>query len=91
MSEHYAEVEPAPGEIPDERIRERAYELYEARSGGDAVSDWLQAERELRSALERASPLPEASAKARSRQIGSPSGGGAEASWIQATPRGREA
>jgi len=31
-------------------IRERAYQLYLARSGGpgDAARDWLQAERELR-------------------------------------------
>jgi len=31
-----------------DRVRVRAYEIYEHRSGqGDAVSDWLQAEREL--------------------------------------------
>jgi len=34
----------------EERIRARAYEIYQARRGGpgDAISDWLQAERELR-------------------------------------------
>ncbi len=34
-------------------IRQRAYEIYLARSGrpGDPVADWLQAERELRSQL----------------------------------------
>jgi len=34
----------------DEQIRSRAYEIYLARSGapGDALSDWVQAERELR-------------------------------------------
>jgi hypothetical protein len=36
-------------EIPEERIRMRAYEIYLARGdgAGDAVSDWHQAEREL--------------------------------------------
>jgi hypothetical protein len=36
-------------------IRERAYYIYLARGGanGDAVSDWLQAERELREELRR--------------------------------------
>jgi|SRR5687767_5141540 hypothetical protein len=34
----------------ERRIAERAYELYEQRGGrdGDAFSDWLQAESELR-------------------------------------------
>jgi hypothetical protein len=36
----------------DSEIRQRAYEIYTARGGwgssGDAVSDWLQAEQELR-------------------------------------------
>lgn len=39
-------------EITPDRVRARAYELFQARRGtperGDAVSDWLQAERELR-------------------------------------------
>lgn len=32
-----------------ERVRERAYAIYQSRQGGagDATSDWLQAEREL--------------------------------------------
>lgn len=36
-------------QITPERIRARAYEIYEARNGapGDPTSDWLQAEREL--------------------------------------------
>ncbi|MGB2985347.1 MAG: DUF2934 domain-containing protein [Phycisphaerae bacterium] len=36
-------------EVPEERIRTRAYEIHLARAGspGDAQSDWLQAEREL--------------------------------------------
>ena len=36
-------------EVPEERIRTRAYEIYLARrdSPGDAVSDWFQAEHEL--------------------------------------------
>lgn len=42
--------EPAP---TFEQIRKRAYEYYLERSGapGDATSDWLQAERELRQLL----------------------------------------
>ena len=36
----------------DERIRQRAYELYCSRgqSDGDPIQDWLEAERQLRSA-----------------------------------------
>ncbi len=36
-------------EITPERIRVRAYEIFQARNGGpgDADSDWAQAEREL--------------------------------------------
>lgn len=36
-------------EVTPERIRVRAYEIYQARNGapGDADSDWCQAEREL--------------------------------------------
>lgn len=45
----------ARAEATPERIRTRAYEIFQERSGrgaaGDALSDWLQAERELR--LER--------------------------------------
>ncbi len=37
--------------VTPESIRARAYEIFQARRGtaerGDAVSDWLQAEREL--------------------------------------------
>lgn len=36
-------------EITPDRIRLRAYEIYESRNGGpgDALADWVQAEREL--------------------------------------------
>lgn len=36
--------------VDDQRIRVRAYELYEKRNGGDgdAESDWYKAEAELR-------------------------------------------
>ena len=36
--------------VTDEQIRARAFEIYLARNGasGDAASDWIQAERELR-------------------------------------------
>lgn len=40
-----------PGVSPsDEEVRRRAHEVYLARNGGqgDAMSDWLTAERELR-------------------------------------------
>jgi hypothetical protein len=45
----------------DDRIRQRAYELYCSRnqSGGDAIEDWLEAERQVlsaRSATEGAAP-----------------------------------
>ena len=35
--------------ITEEHIRERAYEIYLERGGGDgrALDDWLQAERDL--------------------------------------------
>lgn len=41
----------AQAPVDDERIRFRAYELYEKRNGGagDAESDWYEAEAELRS------------------------------------------
>ncbi len=42
---------PAPkAAVSDEQIRRRAYEIYLRRNGGpgDARSDWLQAETELR-------------------------------------------
>ncbi len=44
---------PSPGM---EEIRKRAYEIFLAResSAGDAGSDWLQAERELRQESARA-------------------------------------
>jgi hypothetical protein len=40
------------GESREEEIRRRAYSIYEARAhrgeAGDALSDWLKAEQELR-------------------------------------------
>jgi len=38
----------------EERIRQRAYEIYMARGGaaGDAMADWFQAERELRAGMQ---------------------------------------
>jgi hypothetical protein len=45
-----------PGDLADivhtAEVQRRAYEIYLGRNGapGDAVSDWLQAERELRDA-----------------------------------------
>lgn len=38
-----------PQQSSEERIRNRAYQLYEQRggSGGDAESDWLRAETEI--------------------------------------------
>lgn len=39
----------------DEQIRARAFQIYQRRGGGpgDAQSDWIQAERELRAELGR--------------------------------------
>lgn len=44
-------------EVTPDRIRLRAYEIYQARNGapGDAESDWAQAERELNG---RSAPVP---------------------------------
>jgi len=43
----------APGALPEETIRTRAYQLYREREGraGDAMGDWLAAEREYREIL----------------------------------------
>jgi hypothetical protein len=40
----------AADEPSEEKIRERAYQIYVSRNGGpgDAVSDWLEAEAQLR-------------------------------------------
>jgi hypothetical protein len=39
-----------PSPISDDAIRDRAHEIYEARTGepGSAVEDWLKTEREPR-------------------------------------------
>jgi len=44
----------AQAEPMEERIRQRAYEIYMARGGaaGDAMADWFQAERELRAGMQ---------------------------------------
>lgn len=43
------DVVPASQESIEEKIRNRAYELYESRAGapGDPESDWYQAEAEI--------------------------------------------
>jgi len=59
---HYLEVPAKPDtrrEISREQIEQRAYELYLARGGrpGDALGDWLAAERELLSGTPVFPPL----------------------------------
>jgi hypothetical protein len=46
--EAVATPQPAADAVAEERIRLRAYELFCERreGGGDAISDWLRAERE---------------------------------------------
>ena len=47
---------PEPEDLPiEERIRQRAYELYVARgsASGSEIDDWLQAEEEILEAQER--------------------------------------
>jgi hypothetical protein len=46
--------------ITHDEIARRAYEIYEARGAaeGDALSDWLTAERELRQRINTASATP---------------------------------
>jgi hypothetical protein len=41
-----------------ERIRRRAFEIYQARKGGpgDPAADWLQAEREVKAGAGRVKP-----------------------------------
>lgn len=47
-----------PKQPREEKIRERAYEIYVARGGqeGDDVSDWLMAEREFDASNESQGP-----------------------------------
>lgn len=42
---------------PQDRIRQRAYEIHQARGGapGQDLADWLQAEREIKAEMQRAS------------------------------------
>lgn len=37
----------SPDAMLEHRIRQRAYEIYQARLGNPALYDWLQAEREI--------------------------------------------
>lgn len=66
---------------PGDRIRVRAYEIYRSRNGaaGDAVSDWLQAEREVTSSSPESDELPEHEIKCLRRNeqepYGAPSAG----------------
>jgi hypothetical protein len=58
----YLEVPAKPQAAPEvthEQIERRAYELYLARGDrqGDALSDWLAAERELKSRVPALPPL----------------------------------
>lgn len=47
-----------PKQPREDKIRERAYEIYQARSGrdGDEVSDWIAAEREFDASNESQGP-----------------------------------
>jgi hypothetical protein len=55
-----AEAPDPPASLTQEQIARRAYEIYEARgdSGGDALGDWLTAERELRERVEASACSP---------------------------------
>lgn len=59
------------GTVTSDRIRTRAYEIYQARNGngaaGDAASDWAQAERELYGAAPDPSPSRDVEVKAPAR------------------------
>ncbi len=59
------------GEVTADRIRARAYEIYQARNGnggpGDAVSDWAQAERELNGSAPEPSVARDIEIKAQAR------------------------
>ena len=55
MSAQGAAFEPEPDDLPlEERIRQRAHELYIARgsASGSELDDWLQAEEEIMAAQE---------------------------------------
>jgi hypothetical protein len=43
--------------IPEDRIRQRAYEIHQARGGalGRELDDWLQAEREIKAGMQPSS------------------------------------
>jgi hypothetical protein len=63
--------------LTTDRIRERAYEIFQARGGrgGDPCADWLQAERELKAAANtresaEPAPIPMRPAKRSARSVG---------------------
>jgi hypothetical protein len=47
----------ANASTPQDRIRQRAYEIHQARGGapGQDLDDWLQAEREIKAEVQKAS------------------------------------
>ena len=59
----------APLPVTEERIRARAYEIFQARQGapGEPLADWLQAERELKAA---AIEIPAANVESKARARG---------------------
>lgn len=70
---------PAPSPpAPAERIRARAYEIYLARRGsgtpGDALADWLQAERELNGSTPAQTPAASVEVITRPRSERLPAG-----------------
>jgi Protein of unknown function (DUF2934) len=54
-----------------ERIRQRAYEIWDAdgRADGKAGEHWLAAEREVLSSLSARSPAPKASARRKAHKL----------------------
>lgn len=63
---------PSPStEVTTGRIQARAYQIYQARNGnggaGDATSDWLQAERELKGSAPEPSAAADIEMRARAR------------------------
>ena len=67
------QTQPMPSAAPvtEDRIRTRAFEIYQQRNGnggqGDAASDWLQAERELNGGAPDPTASREVESRSRSR------------------------
>lgn len=61
----------APAEVTHDRIRVRAHQIYEARDGapGNATLDWLQAEEELRAAVQEGDAASPAGSKERHKTL----------------------